>query len=107
MTHLDLTPYVQRVLDLYRSARETRGRCRPADRRLAAALHQRGVPLPILCAAFILALARRRSRSPAADPLPPIASLHYFLPIIEELLLNPPDPGYIDYLRSRIEPATD
>jgi|CXWL01.1.fsa_nt_gi hypothetical protein len=102
MNQPDPTTYVERILDLYRSARDTRGRCRTADRRLATTLEQRGVPITIVCAALILALARRRSRSPALDPLPAIASLHYFLPVIEELLHKPPAPDYIDYLRSRL-----
>lgn len=106
MTHPDLEPYLHHVLDLYRRSPDTRGRCRTADRRLAATLHQRGVPLSIVRAALILAAARRRARSPDAQPLPPIASLHYFLPVIEELLADPPDPGYIDLLSSRLQTAT-
>jgi len=105
VTQPDHALYVQRVLDLYRSAPDTRGRCRTADRRLAADLNQRGVPLTIVRAALILAAARRRARSPAAHPLAPVASLHYFLPVIEELLADPPDPVYIDLLSSRLKAA--
>lgn len=105
MTHPDLEPYLHLVLDLYRRSPDTRGRCRSADRRLAATLHLRGVPLAIVRAALILAAARRRARSPHAQPLPPIASLHYFLPVIDELLADPPDPRYIELLSSRLQEA--
>ena len=46
-----------------------------------------------------LALARRNARPPDADPLPPIRSLHYFVPVIDELPPGPPPGGYLDYLR--------
>lgn len=105
MTHPDLVPYLHHVLDLYRRSPDTRGRCRTADRRLAATLHRRGVPISIVRAALILAAARRRARSPDAQPLQPIASLHYFLPVIDELLAEPPDPRYIDLLSSRLQTA--
>lgn len=39
-----------------------------------------------------------------SDPPPlltPIRSLHYFIPIIDELLSSPPDPGYLNYLDTR------
>lgn len=108
MTQPDLEPYLHHVLDLYRRSPDTRGRCRTADRRLATTLHQRGVPISIVRAALILAAARRRARPIDARPLPTVASLHYFLPIIDELLDEPPDPAYIDLLSSRLQtqPAT-
>jgi hypothetical protein len=37
-------------------------------------------------------------------PLPPIRTLHYFLPVIEEVLHNAPDPGYVDYLTGKLKP---
>ena len=52
---------------------------------------------PLVEAAFLLATARRQRHRTAR--LPPIRSLHYFLPIIEEVLRTAPDPGYADYLR--------
>jgi hypothetical protein len=51
-------------------------------------------------AAFILGAARRLF-SPSA-PLPAIRSLHYFLPILEEVQQEPPDPSYIELLRWRL-----
>jgi|SRR5215208_3432975 len=99
-----MTPqcYVEQVLDLYRRTPGTRGSARRADRRLAATLRQRGVPLELVDAALLVATARRALRPATAPPLAPIATLHYFLPVIEELLASPPDPAYFDYLRRRL-----
>lgn len=95
--------YVQRVLDAYRQAPGTLGQLRQADRRLAAKLYDRGVPLQTIQDAFTLVTARRTFRAPDAPPLDPIATLHYVLPVIQEIQTQPPVPGYIDYLRSRLE----
>jgi hypothetical protein len=72
----------------------------PADRRLANQWFDDGVPLTTIEAAFLLAIARRSTRPPGHPPLPAIRSLAYFLPVVEELRLHPPEPGYLTYLRS-------
>ena len=99
-----MTPqrYVEQILDLYRRTPGTRGLARPADRRLAASLRQRGVPLELVEAALLVATARRVLRPATAPPLAPIATLHYFLPVLEELLASPPDPAYLAYLQRRL-----
>ena len=94
--------YVRCVIELYRTIPDLAGRPRTADRRLAAALHDRGVALEIVAAAFVLATARRHDRDPGAAPLPPVRSLSYYLPVVDELLAQPPAPGYRDYLRRRL-----
>ena len=94
--------YVQRVLHLYRRAPGTSGQLRRSDRQLAGALHDRGVSLDVVRAALLVAVARRTLRSPSAPPLAPIATLHYFRPVIDELIAHPPEPGYVSYLRSRL-----
>jgi hypothetical protein len=102
--------YVERVLELYRHTPDTLAYIRRADRRLAANLHDRGVPLRTVEDALILVTARRAFRSNDAPQLAPIASLHYFLPVIHELQTAPPDPGYLDYIRDRLArriPAPD
>ena len=103
MSDLDRTRFVQHVLALYKATPGTRGRVRPADRRLAEALHHDGTSTEVIRAALILAAARRSFRSPEAEPLQPVASLHYFLPVIHELQANPPDPDYVEYLQTRID----
>ena len=92
--------YVQAVLSFYRSLPGTPARPRRADRKLAAELHRRGVPLDVVEIALRLATARRNSRPPDADPLPPVRSLHYFLPVIDEMPQAEPPEGYLDYLRN-------
>ena len=93
--------YATRVLRQYRSLPGTCGRVLRADRRLAIALHDRGIQLGVVEDAFVLAVARRRFHSDA-DTLEPIRSLHYLMPLIEELLNTPPDPGYLRYLRHKL-----
>lgn len=95
--------YVERVLDLYRQTPGTLGQLRQADRRLAGKLYDRGVPLQTVQDALTLVTARRAFRAPDAPPLDPIATLHYVLPVVHELQTEPPIPGYIDYLRSRLD----
>ena len=102
--------YVQKVLKLYQRLPGTPARPRRADRQLAAKLHRRGVRLDIVETALRLATARRHARPADADPLPPIRSLHYFLPVIDELPSGPPPEGYLDYLRDKVPdktPATE
>ena len=96
--------YLQRLLDRYCGLPHTAAR-RPSlnDRRLAGQLFDRDISLDIIEAAFLLALARRTCRNPQAPPLPLIRSLAYFLPLIDEVLLQSPDPSYLDYLRAQVD----
>lgn len=97
--------YVQQVLDLYRDTPGTSGRVRPADRRVAATLYQRNIPISTIRDAFLLALSRRTFRSsPDAEPLSTIRSLHYFQHVIQELIDEPLPDGYADYLCSKLAP---
>lgn len=52
----------------------------------------------------MIAAARRTFRSAERPPLAPIRALHYFLPVIEELLEQPPAPDYVEYLAGRLWP---
>lgn len=96
------TQYVKHVIDLYRSTPGTSGFARRADRCFAVALYDRGVPLEIVQAALLLAAARRSRRSSSAPPITSIASLHYFRPVIDELITERPDPAYLRYLRQSL-----
>jgi hypothetical protein len=94
--------YVRALLTVFYGLPETAERpARPADRRIAGQLFDQGIPASTVQTAILLALARRTARQPGLPPLPRIRSLAYFLPVIEELRLNPPDPGYLGYLLSR------
>ena len=99
--------YVRRVLDLYRTTPGTLGRVRAADRRLAAKLYEHHISVEIVQAALLMAVARRTYRPLDAEPLPPIASLHYFIPVIDELRRSPPPNDYLHHLRTRLEQLTE
>jgi hypothetical protein len=94
--------YVDAALALYRRLPDVVTRPRRQDRQLALELHRRGVPLALIETALALATARRRARPTDATPLSPVRSLHYYLPVIDELLTVPPADGYLDYLRDRL-----
>ena len=96
--------YLRRLLALYCGLPHTAARRPfPADRRTAEQLFDRGISLQTIEAAFLLACARRMYRDSQAPPLTSIRSLAYFLPVIDEVLLQPPDPGYVSYLRSKVD----
>jgi hypothetical protein len=95
--------YVTAVLDHYRRTPGTPGHARPEDRRLAGILYDRGVSVEQVKAALLLAVVRRSFRPRDAPPLNPVRSLHYFLPLLDEIRLNPPDPGYLRYLQSKLD----
>lgn len=94
---------MQQAVELYQNTPGTLGCVRREDRRLAAELQGRGISLSTLEEAFILAAARRCFRSPDAPPLAPIRSMHYFIPVIDEVLANPMDFGYVAYLKSKLK----
>ncbi len=91
------------ILRLYTLLPDTPDRPRPSDRRLAAELERQRVPFDLIRAAFTLGIARRACSQRA---LPPIRSLHYFLPILEEIQLQPPDPAYLQLLQRRLHLPT-
>lgn len=91
--------YVQSVLALYRRVPGVTGILRRCDRQLAGQLHDRGIPLDLIRSAIILAVARRTFRSTDGPPLAPIATLHYFRPVLDEIAAEPLVPGYVDYLQ--------
>jgi hypothetical protein len=97
--------YVAALLRAYLDLPVTLNRVRTADRALARSLFSQNVPLDLVRAAFVLATARRTCRPTGASPLGPVRSLHYFLPVIDELRLSPPDPRYIGHLRARLAQA--
>ena len=90
------------IIATYLRLPDTPTRARHQDHLLASQLHQRGVPMAIIEAAFLLATTRRINRPPEAEPLAPIRSLRYFLPVIEELLRRPPAASYLTYLRATV-----
>jgi hypothetical protein len=94
--------YLEAVLGTYASLPGTPAWPSRQDRRLARDLCRRGVPLRTVRTALLLATARRTLRS--GPPLPPVRTLHYFLPAIDEVLEHPPDPSYVEYLAAKLRP---
>jgi len=95
--------YVSNLLDRYRQLPSTLGHILHDDRKTARALRDRHISLEVVQQAFILATARRLFGS--IQPLQPIRTLRYFLPVIEEILKAPLDPDYLQYLRWRLRKA--
>ena len=94
--------FVARVLSLYLRLPHTPARTSRTDRQLAAQWYAQGVSGEALEGALLLAAARRSLRDPALPPLPPIRSLHYFVPLLEEVLATPLAPEYVQYLRRKL-----
>ena len=97
--------YVRKVLDTYRRTPGTTGVVRRNDRLLAALLYDRGVSVTTVENALTLAASRRIFRPPDAVPLQPIRSLHYLLPVIDELLQLRISQDYFRYLQFHINRA--
>jgi hypothetical protein len=84
--------YVRDLLHRYLATPGVHGRVRHADRELAARLYDQRVPLFAVQNAFIVAAARRTRHNAYSTPMPPIRSLHYFVPVLREVLERPPGP---------------
>jgi hypothetical protein len=103
----DVDRYVRTILSLYQKLPETPPRPSSRDCLCAYQLQQRGVPLALIETALLLGSLRRLLRSPDAPPLPPIRSLAYFQPVIEELLHTPVPDTYVEYLRYKMQPFAE
>jgi hypothetical protein len=88
----DCDRYVAEVIRLYRATPTVVGHVRHADRVLARRLYDQGVPLYVLRDALVLGAARRVMHNGFSTPMPPVRSLHYFVPLVREVLDRPP--GY-------------
>ncbi len=94
--------YVDKLLDLYLGLPDTPSRTSRYDRQLAFNLYHQNVSLEIVEAAFLLGSARRIFRDPSYPPLGPIRSLHYFLPLIQEVIATHLPDDYLRYLRHKL-----
>ncbi len=98
----DSAAYVAAVVMAYVELPETPLSASLQDHRQARRLHDRGIPLRIVQSALLLASLRRLVRPADLPPLPPIRSLAYFQPVIDELLVHPMPDQYLDYLRLKL-----
>ena len=92
--------YVHAVRHLYTQLPHTSGRFSRSDRQLAADLFRRQIPFDTVRSALLLAIANRIYRD--GLPLPTIRSLHYFVPVVDEILRQPLPRGYVQYLEYKI-----
>ena len=97
--------YVRRILEAYRCTPGITGVVRRNDRLLAADLYDRGVPAVMVENALLLAASRRIVRRPDAAALQPIRSLHYLIPVIDEVGRLHVRQDYFRYLRFRLDRA--
>jgi hypothetical protein len=104
-TPSDPASYVTAVLTLYADLPDTPLRTSLSDQWLARRFHDDGIPLCIVESALLLASLRRLVRPPDLPPLPPIRSLAYFRPVIDELQAHPAHDSYLDYLRLKLRQA--
>ena len=94
--------YVRAIRTVYLQLPNTHPGFSRSDHRLAETLFQRRIPFDVVRSALLLATARRICRNPAVPPLPPVRSLHYFMPAIDEILRKPLPAGYVRYLESKV-----
>jgi hypothetical protein len=97
--------YVRALLDYYLWLPGTAIVTSRNDRRCARALFRRRIPLALVKAAMVVAVARRTFR--AGEALPRIRALHFFLPVVDELLEAPFDPDYVGYLEDKLRPLAE
>ena len=102
----DQRVYVDKLLELYLGLPDTPSRTSRYDRQLAYKLYQQNVSLETVEAALLLGSARRIFRDPSYPPLGPIRSLHYFLPLIQEVIATHLPQTYVQYLRHKLASAT-
>ena len=101
-----VSAYVTAVVTLYMDMPDTPMRVSASDQWLARHFYQDGVPLETVETALLLGSLRRLIRPADSPRLPPIRSLAYFRPVIEELQQNPAPENYRDYLRLKLRTAT-
>jgi hypothetical protein len=100
---IDQSSYIETILKRYLGLPETPSQASPSDIRMACGLYQQRITIETVEAALLLASVRRLFRDPSLPLLPPIRSLNYFLPVINEVSANPLPEGYLHYLRYKLE----
>lgn len=95
--------YVDSIRRLFMALGCISGRFGPAEERLAEDFEQKGIPLSVIEDAMMVGACRKYVSWLNNGPSAPIASLHYFDAIIEEVLERPFPPGYREYMQMHVE----
>jgi hypothetical protein len=95
--------YVDAVRNLFLGLGCTSGRFGPAEAGQARELEKHGISLNELEDAMIVGACRKYVSWLSNGPSDPIASLHYFESLIEEIRERPFPPGYRDHLRMEVK----
>ena len=95
--------YVTAVRDLFLGLGCASGRFGPQEERQVRDLEKRGIALQELEDAMIVGACRKYVSWLNNGPSEPIASLHYFESLIEEIRDRPFPSGYRDYLRMEVK----
>jgi hypothetical protein len=98
--------YIAAVLARYTELPDTPLHAGTSDHWTARRLFADHIPLSVVEAALLLGSLRRLARPPGMPPLPPVRSLAYFRPVIDELQANPLPDNYLDYLRLKLHRAS-
>lgn len=104
MTNRARQAYVDAVVTNYVRLPGTPLRASRQDRLFARTLFDMRVPLRVIYAAFVLAVARREVRSASQPPLPAIRTLRFFQGPIDEVRQAGIDNAYVQYLADKIKP---
>lgn len=95
--------YVASVRRLFMTLGCTSGRFGTTEERLAEDFERKGIPLGVIEDAMMVGVCRKYVSWLNNGPSAPIASLHYFDAIIEEVLERPFPTGYREYMQMQVE----
>lgn len=99
--------YLQQVIEGYLDSPDTPAKARQRDWAIAGSFYQRKIPLETILHAIRLATLRRHRRDPELEQLEPVHSLAYFRPLIDHILREPHELGYVQYTKWSYETRLD
>jgi hypothetical protein len=103
----DSSDYVSHVRHLFLGLGCTSGRFGPPEVGQARNLERRGISLQELEDAMIVGACRKYVSWLSNGPSDPIASLHYFESLVQEIRERPFPPGYRDYMRMEVKKLSE
>jgi hypothetical protein len=99
----EIESYVDTVRKLFAALGCTTGRFGSSDEQVAGDFERKGIPIEVIEDAMLVGACRKFVSWLNSGPSAPIASLHYFEAIIEEVQERPFPPGYREYMRQQVE----